>query len=43
MEAKIDFKLIKVQLCKEKISVMRVGSRTPVTSKMELFVAIIKK
>ena len=25
------------------MSVMRVGSRTPATSKMELFVAIIKK
>ena len=41
-EAKIDFKLIKIQLCKAKMSVMRVGSRTPATSKMEFFVAIIK-
>ena len=42
-EAKIGFKLIKIQLCKAKVSVMRVGSRMPATSKMELFVAIIKK
>ena len=42
-EAKIDFKLIKIQLCKAKMSVMRVGSRTLATSKIEFFVAIIKK
>ena len=42
-EAKIAFKLIKIQLCKTKISVMRVGSTTHATSKMEFFVAIIKK
>ena len=42
-EAKIDFKLIKIQLCKAKMSVMRVGSRAPATSKMEFFVTIIKK
>ena len=42
-EAKIDFKLIKIQLCKAKMSVMRVGSRTSATSKLEFFVAIIKK
>ena len=41
--AKIDFKLIKIKLCKAKISVMRVGSRTSATSKLEFFVAIIKK
>ena len=42
-EAKINFKLIKIQLCKEKVSVMRVGSRTPATSKTVFFVAVIKK
>ena len=42
-EAKIGFKLIKLQLYKTKIFVMRVGSRTPATSKMEFFEAIIKK
>ena len=42
-EAKIGFKLIKIQLCKAKVSVMRVGSRMPATSKMEFFVRIIKK
>ena len=41
-EAKIGFKLIKMQLCKTKISVMRVGSRTPETYKMEFFVALLK-
>ena len=43
MELLIDFKLIKIQLCKAKVSDMRVGSRTPATSKMEFFVALIKK
>ena len=42
-EAKIGFKLIKIQLSKAKVSVMRVGSRTPATSKIEFFVAIVKK
>ena len=42
-EAKIDFKLTKIQLCKAKMFVMKVGSRTPATSKLEFFVAIIKK
>ena len=42
-EAKIGFKLIKIQLCKAKVSVMRVGSRTPAISKMKFFVAIIIK
>ena len=42
-EVKIGFKLIKIQLCKAKMSVMRVVSRRPATSKMEFFVAIIKK
>ena len=37
------FKLIKIQLCKAKVSKMRVESRTPATSKMEFFLAIIKK
>ena len=41
--AKIDFKLTTIQLCKAKMSVMRVGSRTPATSKLDFFVAIIKK
>ena len=41
--AKIGFKLIKIKLCKAKMSVMRVGSRTSATSKLEFFVAIIKK
>ena len=31
-EDKIDFKLIKIQLCKAKMSVMRVGYWTPATS-----------
>ena len=43
MELLIDFKLIKIQLCKAKVSDMRVGSRTPAASKMEFFVALIKK
>ena len=42
-EAKINFKLIKIQLCKAKTPIMRIGSRKPATSKMEFFVAIIKK
>ena len=42
-EAKIGLKLIKIQLCKAKVYVMRVGSRTPATSKIEFFVAIVKK
>ena len=42
-ETKIDFKLIQIQLCKAKMSVMRIGSRTPATSKMEFFATIIKK
>ena len=42
-EVKIDFKLIKIQLSKAKMSVMRIGSRTPATSKMEFYEAIIKK
>ena len=41
--AKIDFKLIKIQLCKAKMSVMRVVSRTPTAPKMEFLVTIIKK
>ena len=42
-KAKIDFKLIKIQPCKAKMFVMRIGSRTPATSKIEFFAAIIKK
>ena len=42
-EANTGFKLIKIQLCKAKGSVMRVGSRTPATSKVEFFMASIKK
>ena len=42
-EAKIGFKLIKIHPCKAEVSVMRVGSRTPATSKMEFFMTIIKK
>ena len=42
-EAKIGFKLIKIQLCNVKVSVMRVGSRTPAISKIKFFVAIIKR
>ena len=42
-EAEIDFKLIKIQQCKAKMSVVRVGSRIPATSKLEFFEAIIKK
>ena len=42
-EGKIDFKLIKNQLCEAKMSVMRVGSRTPATSKMDLFVTAVKE
>ena len=34
---------MEIYLCKAKVSVMRVGSRTPETSRMEFFVAIIKK
>ena len=37
------FKLIKTQLCEVKMSVMRAGSRMPATSKMEIFVAIVKE
>ena len=32
----------KIQLCKPKISVMMVGSRTSKTSKMAIFVVIVK-
>ena len=35
--------LIKIQLCKAKVSEMTVGYRRPATSKMEFFVAIIKE
>ena len=42
-DAKIGFKLIKIQLRKAKVSVMRIGFRTPATTKMEFFIAIIKK
>ena len=42
-EAKIDLKLIKNQLCKAKMSVMRIEARAPATSKMEFFAVIIKK
>ena len=35
--------MIKIQLCKAKVSAMRVGTRTPATSKVEFFVAIIKE
>ena len=37
------FKLIKIKLCQVKISVMRVGSSAPATSKMGIFVTIVKK
>ena len=37
------FKLIKIKLCQVKISVMRVGSSTSATSKMEIFVTIVKE
>ena len=40
---KIDFKLIKIQLCEAKISVMGVESRTPATSKVQIFVSIQKQ
>ena len=40
--AEIDFKLIKIQQCKAKMSVLRVGSRIPATYKLEFFEAIIK-
>ena len=36
-------KLIKIKLCKVKATVMRVESRTATTSKMDFFMAIIKK
>ena len=41
--AKIDFELIKIQLCKARMSVMKVGYRTPATYKMEDVVTVIKK
>ena len=41
-EGKISFRLIKIHLCEAKTIVMRVGSRTPATSKMEFFVTIVK-
>ena len=41
-QATIGFKLIKVQVCKTKVSVMKVRSRRPATSKIEFFVAVIK-
>ena len=40
-ERKIGVKLIRIHLCKAKMSVMRVGLRTNATSKMELFVTIV--
>ena len=42
-EAEIEFKLIKIQLWKAKMSVMRVGPKMPATSKMDFFVGIIKR
>ena len=41
-ETKIGFKLIRSSYVKQ-VSVMKVGSRTPATSKMEFFVEIITK
>ena len=35
--------MINIQLCKAKVPVTRVGPRTPTTSKMKFFVAIIKE
>ena len=39
---KFGFKLIKIQLYTAKMSVVRVGSRTPATSKM-IFLVIVKE
>ena len=40
---KIGFKLIKIQLCEAKMSVMRAGSKAPATSRIEIFVTIVKE
>ena len=37
------FKLTKIKLCKEKLSIMRVKSGTPATFKMEIFLTIVKE
>ena len=44
-KGKACLKLIKIQLCEAKMSVVvvRVRSRTPATSKMEIFVTIFKE
>ena len=42
-EREIGFKLINIQLCEAKISVMRVRCRTPAKSKRELFLRIVKE
>ena len=42
-KGKIGFKLIKIQFCEAQMSVTRVGSRTTGTSKMEIFVTIVKE
>ena len=42
-KGKIDLKFIKIQLREAKMSAMRVGSRTPATSKMEIFVTVVKE
>ena len=42
-EGKTGLKFIKIQHCKAKMSVMKVGSRTPATSKMEVFVTVVNK
>ena len=42
-KGKIGLKLIKIQLCEAKMFVMRVGSKTLATSKMEIFVIVVKE
>ena len=39
IKEKITFKLFQIQLCEVKTSVMKIGWKTPATSKMEIFVA----
>ena len=36
-------KWVKLQSSKAKVSLIRVGSRTPASSKMEIFLAIVKE
>ena len=42
-EGKIGFTLIKIQLCEVKVFLMRIGPKTPATSKLGIFMTIVKE